>query len=119
VVVVFNYYGGISEQVFCNDAVPEKQSLYYWVNIYGLTPHDYSFDYVWHLYWSSHSGVNELRRDEFESVYGFTYGERFDPLFQEMRPVTIIGNYPYFNYLVELVFQQIHTCVGKAFPVWP
>lgn len=116
--MAYNLYDGISDQVYCNSHPSESEALLFWVNILAFTPNPWEFDGAWRLWWSTHCIGGALRREVFESAYGFLYGERFHPIFQEMRGVTIIGASDYFEYLLDFVLVGEGDCEPLAYPFW-
>ena len=96
----------------------ENQALDFWSNIWLFTPENYEFDYVWHPYWSLIVGGSPIRRTQFELSYGFTHGQRIDPITQELRDVTIISNSDYFAYVSQAIIPPGIDCEGLMFPDW-
>lgn len=116
--MAFNLYGGISEQNYCNCHPGEQWGLGYWANIARFSPQKYEWVSVWDGLWTVQTGLDEVRRGVFESVYGHSFGQEPNPIDGELVDVIYLGNEEYYQYLADF-FQDGADCSGLLFPQWP
>lgn len=118
VVVAYNLYDGISDQVACNSNPIEVQSLGWWLAIWVFTPNNWEYSAVWHVAWLGFGGGTDVRREAFEDGYQFTTGQRWNPLTQEFNDVTIIGASEYFTWLADFNLPEDGDCGPLLYPSW-
>ena len=117
-VVAYNTYDGISDQVFCNSAPSEVWALEFWANLFLFTPLNYEFDGAWHLRWVLNGAGGAVRREAFENAYLFEHGQRFNLLTGQLEDVTIIGADAYFAWLSDFLYVGVASCSSLLYPTW-